>query len=181
LYVNTSCCCRCCCCHDEPVWHCLMGGQRCPEEMRNSTRLLIRRDPSLPHDSRQPFYWLGHHSRATVVAHSWRIVDHCQTIDVDGCRQTVKLQSVLRLCSGFYRSKDPTNSIIVLKGSVYSIGNASPTEWHHNAFAGLRLRLSRHYDWPHVCGNGNCHLETSKHLESRWLLWILMSFELWWK
>jgi len=27
------------------------------------------------------------------------------------CRQTVKLQSVLRLCSGFYRSKDPTNSI----------------------------------------------------------------------
>ena len=30
-------------------------------------------------------------------------------------RHTVKLQSVLRLCSGFYRSKDPTNSIIVLK------------------------------------------------------------------
>jgi len=36
-------------------------------------------------------------------------------IDVDGCQQTVKLQSVLRLCSGFYRSKDPTNSIKVLK------------------------------------------------------------------
>jgi len=36
-------------------------------------------------------------------------------IDVDGCRQTVKLQSVLRFCSGFYRSKDPTNSITVLK------------------------------------------------------------------
>jgi len=35
--------------------------------------------------------------------------------DDDGCRQTVKLQSVLRLCSGFYRSKDPTNSITVLK------------------------------------------------------------------
>jgi len=31
------------------------------------------------------------------------------------CRQTVMLQSVLRLCSGFYRSKDPTNSIKVLK------------------------------------------------------------------
>jgi len=28
---------------------------------------------------------------------------------------TVKLQSVLRLCSEFYRSKDPTNSIKVLK------------------------------------------------------------------
>jgi len=42
-------------------------------------------------------------------------MNHCQTIDVDGCRQTVKLQSVLRLCSGFYRSKDPTNSIKVLK------------------------------------------------------------------
>jgi len=60
-------------------------------------------------------YWLGHHSRAAVVANSWRIVDHCQMIDVDEWRQTVKLQSVLRLCSGFYRSKDPTNSIKVLK------------------------------------------------------------------
>ena len=97
----------------------LYGGQRCSEEMRNYTRLWIRRDPSLPRGSWQPFYWLGHHSRAAVIAHSWRIVKnvkHCQTIDVDGCRQTVKLQSVLRLCSGFYRSKeDPTNSIIVLK------------------------------------------------------------------
>jgi len=36
-------------------------------------------------------------------------------IDVDGYQHTVKLQSVLRLCSGFYRSKDPTNSIKVLK------------------------------------------------------------------
>jgi len=106
---STSCC--CCCCHDEAVRHCLYGGQRCPEEIRNSTRLWMWRDPSFPRDSWQPFYWLGHHSRAAVVAHSWRIVDHCQTIDVDGCRQTVKLQSVLRLCSGFYRSKDPTNSI----------------------------------------------------------------------
>jgi len=32
-----------------------MGGQRGPEEMRNSTRLWIQRDPSLPHDSWQPF------------------------------------------------------------------------------------------------------------------------------
>jgi len=93
-----------------PIW-----GDRCPEEMRNSTRLWIRRDLSLPRDSWQPFYWLGHHSRAAVVAHSWRIVNRCQTINVDGCRQTAKLQSVLWLCSGFYRSKDPTNSIIVLK------------------------------------------------------------------
>ena len=61
-----------------PIW-----GDKCPEEIRNSTRLWIRRDPSLPRDSWQPFYWLGHHSRAAVVAHSWRIVDHCQTIDVD--------------------------------------------------------------------------------------------------
>ena len=89
-----------------PIW-----GDRCPEEMRKSTRLWIRRDPSLPRDSWQPFYWLGYHSRAAVVAHGWCIVDHCQTIDVDGCRQTAKLQSVLRLCSGFYQSKDPTNSI----------------------------------------------------------------------
>jgi len=63
-----------------------MRGQRCPKEMRNSTRLWIRRDPSLPRDSLQPFYWLGHHSSAAVVAHSWRIVDRCQTMmltDVD--------------------------------------------------------------------------------------------------
>jgi len=106
-------CCCCCCCY-ELVRHCLYGGQRGPEEMRNSTRLWIWRDPSLPRDSWQPFYWLRHHSRAAVVAHSWRIVDHCQTIDVDRCRQNVKLLSVLRLCSGFYRSKDPTNSIKVL-------------------------------------------------------------------
>jgi len=82
-----------------------MGGQRGPEEMRNSTRLWIQRDPSLPRNSWQPFYWLGHHSRAAVVEHSWRTVDHCQMIDVDGRRQTVKLQSVLQLCSGFYRSR----------------------------------------------------------------------------
>jgi len=33
-----------------------IGGQRCPKEMRNSTRLWIRRDPSLPRGSLQPFY-----------------------------------------------------------------------------------------------------------------------------
>jgi len=88
-----------------------MEGQRCPEEMRNSTRLWIWRDPSPPRDSQQSFYRLEHHLRAAVVARSWHIVDHCQTIDVEGRRHTVKLQSVLRLCSGFYRSKDPTNSI----------------------------------------------------------------------
>jgi len=60
-----------------------MGEQKYPEEMRKSTRLWIRRDLSLPCDSWQPFYWLGHHSRAAVIARSWRIVDHCQTIDVD--------------------------------------------------------------------------------------------------
>jgi len=32
-----------------------MGRQKCPEEMRNSTRLWIRRDPSLPRDRWQPF------------------------------------------------------------------------------------------------------------------------------
>jgi len=32
-----------------------MRRQRCPEEMRNSTRLWIWRDPSLPRDSWQPF------------------------------------------------------------------------------------------------------------------------------
>jgi len=53
----------------------------------------------------------GHHSMAAVVAHSWRIVNHCQTIDVDGWQQTVKLQLVVWLCSGIYRSKDQTNSI----------------------------------------------------------------------
>jgi len=39
-----------------------------------------------PRDSWQPFYWLGHHSRAAVVAHSWRIVNHCKRsmlMDVD--------------------------------------------------------------------------------------------------
>jgi len=28
-----------------------MGGQKCPEEIRKSTRLWNRRDPSLPRDS----------------------------------------------------------------------------------------------------------------------------------
>jgi len=32
-----------------------MGEQRCPEKMRNSTRLWIGKDPSLPHGSWQPF------------------------------------------------------------------------------------------------------------------------------
>ena len=145
-----------------------MGGQRCPEEMRNSTRLWIRRDPSLPRDSWQncklrhgrrlrcafaspnpsavclyggtkmsrrdvkisAFYIYGHHSRAAVVAHNWHIVNHCQTINVDGCRQTVKLQSFLRLCSGFYRSKGPTNSIKVLKETItyFTCCELQPTE-----------------------------------------------------
>jgi len=95
-----------------------MGGQRCPEEMRNSTRLWIRRDSSLPRDSWQPFYWLGHHSRVAVVATAdvlSTIVKRSMWTDVD---TLVKLQSVLRLCSGFYRSKYPTNSISVLRWSV---------------------------------------------------------------
>jgi len=45
----------CCCCHDEPIRHCLYGGQRGPEEMRNSTKLWFWRDPSLPCGSWQPF------------------------------------------------------------------------------------------------------------------------------
>jgi len=54
-----------------------MGGQRCPEEIRNSTRLWIRRDPSrsLPRDSWQPFYWLRHHSQLTYcqpLSNDWR-------------------------------------------------------------------------------------------------------------
>ena len=88
-----------------------MRGQRCPKEMRNSTRLRIRRDPSLPRDSWQ---LTGAPLRGGCRCPHYRIVNRCQTIDVDGCRQTVKLQSVLRLCSGFYRSKNPTNSIKVL-------------------------------------------------------------------
>jgi len=48
-------CCCCCCCYDEPIRHCLYGGQRGPEEMRNSTRLWIWRDPSLPRGNWQPF------------------------------------------------------------------------------------------------------------------------------
>jgi len=81
-----------------PIW-----GDRCPEEMRNSTKLWIRRNPSLPRDSWQPFYWLGHHSRAAVAAHSWRTVDHCQTIDVDRCRQ-------MSSCSWFSDSVVTTTS-----------------------------------------------------------------------
>ena len=40
--ILSVCCCCCCCCHDEPLRHCLYGRgeNRCPEEMRNSTRLL---------------------------------------------------------------------------------------------------------------------------------------------
>jgi len=51
------CCCCCCCCYDEPVRHCLYRGwgERGPKEMRNSTRLWIWRDPSLPRGSWQPF------------------------------------------------------------------------------------------------------------------------------
>ena len=54
-----------------------MGGQRCPEEIRNSTRLWIRRDPSrsLPRDSWQPFYRLRHHSQLTYcqpLSNDWR-------------------------------------------------------------------------------------------------------------
>jgi len=74
--------------------------QKCLEEMGNSTRLWIWRDPSLSLvivDSH--FVDLGHHSTtAAVVAHSWRICrPFCQTIDVDRCRHTGKLQSVLTI------------------------------------------------------------------------------------
>jgi len=68
-------------------------------------------------------YWLGHHSRAAVVAHSWRIVNHCQTIDVD------KLSSCSRFSDsvvGFTGHKtQPTASkyisacrLIVLKPTI---------------------------------------------------------------
>ena len=43
----------------SPSGSCLYRGTKCPEEIRNSTRLLIRRDLSFPRDSWQPFYWLG--------------------------------------------------------------------------------------------------------------------------
>ena len=39
----------------SPSGSAYIRGQRCPEEMRNSTRFWIRRDPSLPRDSWQPF------------------------------------------------------------------------------------------------------------------------------
>ena len=93
-----------------------MGGQRGPEEMRNSTRLWILRDPSLPRGSWQPFInWGTTQGRLSLPTAD---VTYCQPLSNNRCwrcRQTVNLQSVLRLCSGFYRSKDPTNSIKVLK------------------------------------------------------------------
>jgi len=45
-----------------PIW-----GDRCPEEMRNSTRLWIRRDPSLPRGSWQPFInWSTNQGRLSL-------------------------------------------------------------------------------------------------------------------
>ena len=98
----------------------------------------------------------------TVVAHSWRIVDHCQTMDVDGCRQTVKLQSVLRLCSGFYRSKDPTSSIKVLNEETEKCGTVNVEMYSPNTplcwEASLVIRLWLPFtEWlnivavPHCC------------------------------
>jgi len=110
--------CPCCCCYDEPgtSGNCLYEGTKMS---RSSKRW------GIPPDSESggiclslmivDSHLLTGAPLKAVVDHSWRFVNHCKTIDVDGCRQTVKLQSVLRLCSGLYRSKDPTNSIKVLK------------------------------------------------------------------
>jgi len=88
------CCCRC---------HCLYGGQRCPEEMRNSTTLWIWRDPFLTRGSWQPFYWLG--APLEGGCHCPQLI-YCQTMgwwqtllkdNVDGCWHTVKLQLILHI------------------------------------------------------------------------------------
>ena len=112
--------CCCCCCHDEPVRQLPIWGDKDvpnrwgipPDSESGGIRLSplivdshLLTGPPLKGGCRCP--------QLTYCP-----VDHCQTIDVDGCRQTVKLQSVLWLCSGFYRSKDPTNSIKVLKETI---------------------------------------------------------------
>jgi len=105
-----------------------MGGQRCPEEMRNSTRLWIWRDPSLPRDSWQPFIdWdttQGRLSLPTADVLS-TIVKRSMLTDVDKLPSCSRFS---RLCSGFYRSKDPTNSIKVLKEQLsVKYDNGVPT------------------------------------------------------
>jgi len=60
-----------------PIWR-----DRCPEEMRNSTRLWIRRDPSLPRDSWQPFIDWG-----TTLKGGCRCpqLTYCQPLSNDQC------------------------------------------------------------------------------------------------
>jgi len=60
-----------------PIWE----GQRCPEEMRNSTRLWIGKDPSLPRDSWQPFIDWG----TTRGRLSLPTADVLSTISNDRC------------------------------------------------------------------------------------------------
>ena len=113
MYIIKKSCC-CCCCHDEPVRHCLYGGTDVPK------RWGIQPDSesggihlSLVIDDSHFIDWgttQGRLSLPTADALS-TIVKRWMLMDVD------KLSSCSRFSdsSGFYGSKDPTNSIKVLK------------------------------------------------------------------
>jgi len=131
----------------SPSGNCLYEGTKMSQRDEEFHQ---RRDLSLPRDSWQPFYWLGHHSRGAVIAYSWHIVDHCQTIDVDDVDKLSRCSRFSRHCSGFYRSKDPTNSIIVLKEVYYAgINSQPPRKYSPDSLLELLLQihvpvLSRH-------------------------------------
>jgi len=118
-----------CCCHDEPIRQLPIWGDtgtdvpkrwgiRLDSESRGIRLSLVIVDSHF-------INWGTTQGRLSLPTADILSTIVLSKLDVDGCWQTVKLQSVLRLCSGFYRSKDPTNSITVLK--EYSV-TCNPTQ-----------------------------------------------------
>ena len=112
IHLQTICCC-CCCCHDEPVTHCLYGGTKNtpkrwgnpPDSKSGGIRLSLAIVDSHFID------WgitQGRLSLPTADVLSTIIVKWSMLTDVDKLSSCSRFS---RLCSGFYRSKDPTNNI----------------------------------------------------------------------
>jgi len=81
----------------------------------------------------------GHHSRAAVVAHSWRIVNRCQMLDVDGCQMISSLSCHLRK--------------VTIQHRCWSTRDCCRRRVKWNTSA---------RDWDHNCQDDSTNIQTSR-------------------
>jgi len=113
------------------------------------------------------FYWLGHHSRAAVIAHSWRIVNHCQIISISLALSqapvyTARPDTWLLHCACFRARIVWSRPTISSRTSQYD--DIVAQNWHDDIFAPRYRDLKLHASSCHSSSEPRYEIKTTSHV-----------------